>query len=167
MPEENQTMAVNPVDTPATPQQERLYTKAEVQQLMRKRVERSHQAFFNRYGVKDLDELDALHDERSRLKNEFTSMQLKNSELAKSNAFLKLNINPERYEDINTYYKGTGTEFSEDNLVEVLKTHPEWVRQPEIVPPPQTTINSFGSEAHVESPIDESTIAGNLLGVKF
>ena len=36
------------------------FTKERVNELMQKRIERSHQAFFNRYGVKSLEELDAL-----------------------------------------------------------------------------------------------------------
>ena len=35
---------------------ERTFTKDEVNALMQKRVTKSHQAFFNRYGVKDLAE---------------------------------------------------------------------------------------------------------------
>ena len=38
--------------------QEKLYTKDEVVQLMKRRVERTHNAFFSRYGVKDLAGLD-------------------------------------------------------------------------------------------------------------
>ena len=40
------------------PNEEKLYTKEEVVNLMKKRVERSHQAFFKRYGVTNLKELD-------------------------------------------------------------------------------------------------------------
>ena len=38
--------------------QPEMFTKERVNELMRRRVERSHQSFFNRYGVKDLKELE-------------------------------------------------------------------------------------------------------------
>lgn len=44
------------------PNEEKLYTKEEVVNLMKKRVERSHQAFFKRYGVTNLKELDEVFD---------------------------------------------------------------------------------------------------------
>ena len=42
--------------------EQRLYTKEEVVDLMKRRVERSHRAFFDRYGVKNLQELDNLFE---------------------------------------------------------------------------------------------------------
>lgn len=40
--------------------EEKVFTKDQVSNLMKRRVERSHQAFFDRYGVKNLQELDDL-----------------------------------------------------------------------------------------------------------
>jgi len=46
---------------------ERLYTKEEVKDLMRRRVERSHQAFFHRYNVENLQELDDLFEKVKKI----------------------------------------------------------------------------------------------------
>ena len=162
------------VETTATPQvteentvtpekPERTYTKAEVQNLMRRRVERSHNAFFKRYGVDNLEGLDELMNKSKTFGEDYASIQSKNNELMREIAFLKNNINPEKYDDIIAHFKGTGIEFSEEQLIEALKTHPEWLKtQPQNV----TTIQKMGNEFHKDLP-NEKELAGKLLGVKL
>lgn len=174
MDENLQTQMVEEtVETPTTPAveettpsqpSERTYTKAEVQELMKKRVDRSHKAFFTRYGVNDLRGLDDLIDKSksfSDMETEYGAIQLRNSELLRENAFLKNNINPEKYEDIITHFKGAGIDFSEEQLIEALKTHPEWLK----VQPNVTTITKLGSESHQVNIPDEAERASKLLGV--
>lgn len=43
-----------------TCEKEEVFTKQQVRELMRKRVEKTHNAFFSRYGVKDLEGLDEI-----------------------------------------------------------------------------------------------------------
>lgn len=148
------------------PEKERTYTKAEVQDLMKRRVERSHKAFFTRYGVDDLKGLDELmHKSKSYsdMESEYGAIQVKNSELTRENAFLRNNINPEKYEDIIAFFKGTGIDFSEEQLLEALKTHPEWLK----VTPSVTTIQKMGNEFHKEDLPSERDLASKLLGVKL
>ena len=86
MDEELQNQGGENVVTPATNEQvvkepqeqtsERTYTKAEVQNLMRRRVERSHNAFFKRYGVNDLNGLDELMSKSKTFGDDFLSMQI-------------------------------------------------------------------------------------------
>lgn len=160
------------VETTPTPAVEettpspRTYTKEEVQNLMRRRVERSHKAFFTRYGVEDLKGLDDLMNKSkqfSDMETEYGAIQLRNSELARENAFLKNNINPDKYNDIITHFKGAGIDFSEEQLLEALKTHPEWLK----VQPQATTIQELGSEAHKATIPDEKDRASKLLGVNL
>lgn len=149
---------------------ERLYSKAEVQNLMRRRVERSHKAFFTRYGVetlKDLDELMNKSKSFNDMQTEYGAIQLRNSELARENAFLRNNINPDKYDDIITHFKGAGIDFSEEQLLEALKTHPEWLKVQEERKPTTTTITKMGSEAHTPNGPLEKERAEKLLGVKF
>lgn len=173
--EDNQNLVENSVATPTTPAteetvpsqpSERTYTKAEVQDLMKRRVERSHKAFFTRYGVDDLKGLDDLmHKSKSfsDMETEYGAIQLKNSELARENCFLKNNINPDKYADIIAHFKGNGIDFSEEQLIELLKTHPEWLK----VQPQTTTITRLGSESHPMPIIDEKERASKILGVKL
>jgi len=154
-----------PVAEP-TAQPERTYTKAEVIDMMKRRVNRSHNAFFKRYGVEDLKGLDGLFENSkkfSSMNDEFGKIQLRNSELMRENAFLRNNINPDRYNDIIAYFKGNNVEFSEEELLKALPTHNEWLKQTA----PATTIRSLGSEAHTLPKVDESEAASRLLGVKL
>lgn len=159
------TVTETPVDNSAT-QPETTYTKAQVIDMMKRRVNRSHNAFFKRYGVQDLKGLDGLFENSKKfnsMNDEFGKLQLKNSELMRENAFLRNNINPDRYNDVVAYFKGNNIEFSEDELLKALPTHNEWLKQTA----PATTIRSLGSEAHTLPKVDESEAASRLLGVKL
>lgn len=145
---------------------ERTYTKQEVIDMMKRRVGRSHNAFFKRYGVQDLKGLDELFENSkkfSSMNDEFGKIQLRNSELMRENAFLRNNINPDKYDDIIAHFKGNNVEFSEEELLKALVNHPEWLKQTA----PQTTIKSLGAEAHTMPTADEASIASRLLGVKL
>ena len=175
---ENNIEAVNPeVSTPETQTQsvtdvtantpEKTYTKDEVIELMKKRVNRSHNSFFKRYGVSNLQELDAKFNGGKELQDNYLGLQNKNAELTREIAFLKNNINPERYDDIIAYFKGKGLDFSEEELVNLLATHPEWLKQQEVEKPTTTTIKSLGVESHTEPKPNEKELASKLLGVKL
>lgn len=142
----------------------RTFTESQVTDLMKRRVAKSHQSFFKRYGVNNLDELDALfqktHD-YDNLNREFEDHKSKYNEIFEENSFLKNNINPDRYDDIRTYFKGKGIDFSNESLLEAIKTHPEWVN-----PSASTTIKTLGVEEHKKTPeIDERKLASKFLGV--
>lgn len=150
----------------SNPEPERTWTKDQIVEMMKRRVARSHKAFFTRYGVQDLQELDNLFEQSKKfnsMNDEFGKIQLKNSELMRENAFLRNNINPDKYSDIIAYFKGNNIDFSEEELLKALPTHNEWLKQSA----PVTTISSLGSEAHTMPKVDDAARAGKLLGVKF
>ena len=162
------TPTVDPAQVNTQPEQIKTYTKEQVIEMMKKRVNRSHNAFFKRYGVEDLKGLDDLFEKSKQygsMNDEFGKIQLRNSELMRENAFLRNNINPDRYNDIIAYFKGNDIEFSEDELLKALPTHNEWLKKSD--PAPTTTIKSLGSEAHTLPKADESELASRLLGVKL
>ena len=141
---------------------ERLYSRQDVERIMRKRVERSHNSFFKRYGVTDLKGLDDLFDQSKKFKSmqdEYGAIQLKNSELFQENAFLRNNISPERYADIRAYFKGSDIPFTEEALLQALATHPEWVKQQ----PQVATIKTLGSESSVKPEDNELERAKKFL----
>lgn len=155
-----------------------MFTKERVNELMQKRIERSHQAFFNRYGVKDLNELDELFSKAGKvdglnqqiqdllknsedLQGRYNELESNNRELLKKYAFTSRNIRPELYSDIETYFKGKGLDINEETLNEELKTHLDWCNK-------AGSVVSLGNEA--ESGNDEVTErerAGQLLGVQL
>ena len=135
-------------DTQPEGQPERMYNKQQIIDMMRRRVERSHNAFFKRYGVTNLKELDdkfSYVKKYDDLNSQFAPLEAKNAELIRENAFLRNNIEPSRYDDIIAYFKGHDLEFTEEALLEAVKTHPEWLR-PSTTPTPTTTMKSFGAE---------------------
>lgn len=163
VPTETSTEPTPTVDNPVT---ERTWTKNQIVDMMKRRVARSHNAFFKRYGVQDLKGLDELFENSkkfSSMNDEFGKLQLTNNELKRENAFLRNNINPSKYDDIIAYFKGNNLDFSEDELLKALPTHNEWLKQTA----PVTTIQSLGSEAHTLPQTNEAEIASRLLGVKL
>lgn len=153
------------------------FTKERVNELMQRRVERSHQAFFNRYGVKDLNGLDELFakaksidglnskiEELTKsgadLQSKFDELTTQNKDLAKKYAFSSRNVRPEKYADIETYFKGKGLDINEATLNEELKTHPDWFNK-------AGTVTTLDNEPHAMPQPDEAQLAGKLLGVEF
>lgn len=153
------------------------FTKERVNELMQRRVERSHQAFFTRYGVKDLNELDdlfgraksvdGLNQKIEELTKSGTDLQAKfdeltsqNRELSKKYAFSSRNIRPELYGDIETFFKGKGLDITEETLNEELKTHPDWYNK-------AGTITPLGAESHQSDEVSEREQASKLLGVEL
>lgn len=167
MPEDNPVTATEPGSTPPEGQTpEKMYNRQQITEMMKRRVERSHNAFFKRYGVANLKELDdkfALAGKYDELNTQFAPIQAKNLELVRENAFLRNNINPERYDDIIAYFKGKDLEFSEEGLLEAVKTHPEWLK-PSIVPAPTTTIKTFGAEKQTPRPETEDEKFNRIYG---
>lgn len=158
----DENMAVNSAETPSTPEsgteqtpqtevtpsapiQEPTFTKSQVIDMMKKRVGRSHNAFFNRYGVKDLAEMDGKFNKLKEYEEQLLGLQGKNAELGQMNAFLRNNVNPSKYDDIKTYFKGLGEDFSEERLLDLIKTHPDWLTKIE-EPKFNTTITSLSPD---------------------
>lgn len=154
-----------------------MFTKERVNELMQKRIERSHQAFFNRYGVKDLNELDDLFGKANSvdglksqieelmkgnqdLQTRFDELTNQNRELAKKYAFTSRNVRPELYSDIETYFKGKGLDINETTLNEELKTHLDWCNKAGSIVP-------LGNEGQSAPETSERERASQLLGVQL
>ena len=167
---QEQSDSVETSQPTATSKPERMFSKSEVNELMKKRVGRSHSAFFNRYGVKDLDELDALFGQASGygpLKEKYDGLdknynELSNShkDLVKRYAYKMNNVNPEKVSDIETYFKGKNLEIDEATLAKELKTHPEWVGKASV-------IRSIGAEASPQPDVDERAMAERYFNVRL
>ena len=149
---------------------ERTFTKSQVNDIMKRRIERSHNAFFTRYGVKDLSELDNLVGQARSygpLKERFDELDKSHNEtvnsykdLTKKYAYRVGNIDESRISDIEAYFKGKNIEIDEKSLAEELKTHPEWVRK-------VGTVKSIGAEATPNLEVDERALASKYFGVNL
>lgn len=131
------------------------FTQEQVNDIIRTRLEKAQQRLFNRYGVTNRDELDSLIGKSQSydvMKEKYADLETKNYELEKELAFSKNNINLERQEDIMAYFKGKGIDFNNDNLVNELSTHPEWLNPVKVEDKPKTTITTLGSDSTTEMP---------------
>lgn len=140
----NETEVV-PENTDTTPKS---FTQEQVNDIVRARLERSQAKIFNRYGVKNKTELDELIGKAQSYQvmyERYGLMKDENSNLKQELAFLKNNINPERKDDIMAYFKGKEIEFSNDNLVNELATHPEWLNPVQVDDKPKTTFSVLGA----------------------
>lgn len=131
------------------------FTQEQLNDIIRARLEKAQQRLFNRYGVTNRDELDSLIGKSQSydvMKEKYADLETKNYELEKELAFSKNNINLERQEDIMAYFKGKGIDFNNDNLINELSTHPEWLNPVKVEAKPKTTIETLGSDSTTEMP---------------
>lgn len=153
---------------PGNSKPERTFTKEEVNQLMQRRIDKSHNAFYKRYGVKDLSELDSLFGQAKgyeaskqqveELNQKYGDLEGQHKDLIKRYGYKVCNINDQKINDIETYFKGKGIDISEESLMNELKTHPDWVNKP-------STIEHLGVETTPPPPADEAVIASQIFGV--
>lgn len=137
----------DPKDPATTPKPERKYSKEEVTTILKKRFDRFQAGFFQKYGVKDSKELDALyekHKDYDQLVTERDGLKESHAQMSEKIAFLENNVDPNRYDDIRTHFKGLGQTFDSGILAEMIKTHPEWVKK-STNNVPTTTIKQVGS----------------------
>ena len=81
--------------------------------------------------------------------------------MTKKLAYQIHNINPEKYNDIETYFKGKGLSIDENSLAEELKSHVDWKNK-------VTGIVPIGSENGTQvTPDDEKAMAEKIFGVTF
>lgn len=145
------------------------FTQEHVNDIVRSRLDKAQQRLFTRYGVENRDELDALigkSQSYDAIKEKFDGLQSRNAELEQELAFTKNNINPDRKDDILAHFKGKGIDFSNDNLVNELPTHPEWLNPVKTEDKPKTTIEALGSDSTFEKPkVDERDEVAKLFGL--
>ena len=125
------------------------FTQDQVNEMIRSRLERDRTSLLNRYGVNDKDGLDELIGKAQSydiMKERFEALKSENAELAEKLAFISNGINPDREDDIRTYFKGKDIEFNGEALASALETHPEWRKVVEQDTAPKTTIIRLGTD---------------------
>ena len=128
---------------------EQLLTQEQVNQIVQERLKRQNEAFFKKYGVENGDELTEklkLSEDYKNMEARYTQANLKVSELSEQLAFIENHIDKNRYDDVKTYFKGKGLEFSSEELLKAISTHPEWLEKNQESEVKETTINKIGFE---------------------
>jgi hypothetical protein len=142
---------------PQQPAAPSLLTQDEVNKIVAGRLRDVTKKLHEKYGVKTEDELNNLigkgqaHDS---LKEQMTKLNEEISAL-KTDKVLRLNkVRADKFTDVVALLKGKNLPITEDNVKNVLKSHPEWLRKakPKIVSP-------IGAVKPGEKPVDEKALA--------
>lgn len=141
-------------------QPDRTFTRDEVTQILKRRIDRYQKSVYNKFGVKDSTELDSLFEKAKSL----DEVSKERDDLRETVAFLRNNINDDKIDDIRTYFKGKGLQFTEDELKRQLESHPEWVKQAPVQEKPKTTITTVGTPASGPSNRSEQDLAKKIFG---
>jgi hypothetical protein len=152
----------DPGQTNEVSKPDRTFTRDEVTNILKRRIDRYQNSVFNKYGVKDSAGLDDLFNKAK----EHDDLIKARDEALEKVAFLGNNIDPDRYDDIRTYFKGKGLQFTEDALKQHLESHPEWVKQVQqsVNEKPKTTITTVGTAIHTPNSKSEQEMAKKIFG---
>lgn len=181
MQEENVVTATTDVETSTTENEEvevkenteqeetpKTFTQEQVNEMVKARLDRDRKSIYKRYGVEDrsgLDDLIGKAQSYSVMEERYNAIQSEVNSLRESNAFLKNNINPERYDDIRAYFKGKEIPFNEENLKNEIATHSEWVTKSGEEVSPKTTIQSLGRDVPQKQSENEKENAMKMFGL--
>lgn len=102
--------------------------QARVNDIIRERLAKDRIARLKKYGFTTDEELDSIIEKGKK----YDELKTLNDSLIidrENYYFLKANVKSEKIDDVKTYFKGKGLEFTLDNLFEILKTHPEWIKE--------------------------------------
>lgn len=146
---------------------QKYFTQEQLNNVVRDRLNK----VYSRYEVNNAQELDDLVSkayEREVYEEEYNSLLNNYAKINRELTFLKNNINFDREDDIVAYFKGKDIDFTADNLIEALKTHPEWLNAKSASETQKTTIQALGNDAnHKDVSLSELEQAEKLFGVKF
>ena len=163
--EENQTENIDNKGNEST-EEIKTFNQEQVNNFVRERLNK----FYRRYGVENKQGLDALVGKAQAydvMEERYNNMVSELNATKENNAFLKNNINPEKYDDVRAYFKGKELEFNEENLVNELTNHGEWLNIAKETTP-QTTIKSLGADPNMSTPKkSEQEIAEKMFGMKL
>lgn len=146
--------------------QSQSFTQEQLNDIVRTRLKKAESSFYKNYGVESKEDLDKIVEsskELDGLRKELDGFKDENLKLKQELYFAKNNIKAERQDDVLTYLKGKGLDFTNENLTEALKSHPEWISDESN----KTTISVLGGDhTPKEKSSDERSEAAKLFGFK-
>lgn len=154
--------------------------------------EKTFRYIYDRYGVKDEAELDALvanaqrydtqkemyDNDKASWEHERDENSQKLADMSEQIALMQSNIAPERYEDAKLILKGKGMDVTLENIQTELETHPEWAKEeaapvpeptpePKPEPKPVMRIKTLGNEAQPAKEESEDEQAQRVFKMKW
>lgn len=108
------------------------FTQDEVNEIVKKRLEKQASSQYKNYGVESAEELESLlakGRDYQKLFEELEQLKTKNRDLVKESLFNKYKIDETRFDDVETYFKGKELDLTDENLAQALNNHNEWVKK--------------------------------------
>lgn len=102
--------------------------KSKVNDIVRDRLAQDRMSRLKKYGYTTEEELDSIVEKGKK----YDELKMLNDDLLKDREnfyFLKARVKDEKIDDVKTYFKGKGLDFTLDNLIDLVKTHPEWLKE--------------------------------------
>jgi hypothetical protein len=115
--------------------------------IVQRRVGETKQSIYNQLGVKSEQELNSLLDKvkgYEELNGKFYAINTELSTLKAEKVAAASGVRNEKVDDLLTYLKGKGLEFTPENIQQAAQGHPEWLAQQEAVKP--ATIGKVGQQ---------------------
>lgn len=155
--------------TSETPQgeeiQSTMFTQEQVNDIVRDRLKKADAKFFAKYGLDNVEALDAIVEKGKgydEIKAQMDLVSNENKGLKEQITLTKNNIIPSKQDDVLTYFRGKGLELNDENLAKMLETHPEWMPSKA----PTTTIVEMGAEGTKANPsVSEEDEALKMFGL--
>lgn len=136
------------------------FTQDEVNEIVKKRLDKHANSQLKNYGVETQEELDGLlakGREYQKLLEENERLKTENRDLVKQSLYSKYKIDESRFDDVDTYFKGKELDLTDENLANALTTHNEWVKKIA-----QVEIGAEKQEKDLKS--DEDEIRARIFG---
>ena len=108
------------------------FTQDEVNEIVKKRLDKHSNSQLKNYGVETQEELEGLLTkgrEYQKLLEENERLKTENKDLVKQSLYSKYKIDENRFDDVDTYFKGKELDLTDENLANALATHNEWVKK--------------------------------------
>ena len=140
---------------------EKTFTEQEMNEIVRKRLDRQKNKLHQQLGVENDDEITALIEKVKKadeLQSIVESLQNENTLYKEQLTFIEHNIDVKRYDDVKAYFKGKELSLTSENLKAELKTHPEWLAQ--------RSVQTIGGQRQQAPVNDERKVALELFGIR-
>lgn len=162
---EQQTDNSNAVEE-TNPTPDRTFTRDEVTAIVKKRTERAIAKILEKFGIENKDKIQEYLDSHNKslqdleeLTGKYNELDNQYKSLNREHLYLKNNIIPEKYGDLDKQFVDG---LTEEKLLEVLKNHPEYIK-PKVVIPEKLGATAEGGKQEMT----EKEMAEKLFGVKL
>jgi len=145
------------------------FTQDQVNELVRKRIERERSKVYERYGVGDkkgLDDLISKSQSYDVMKERIEAIRQQNAQMTQKLAFIENNINPDKEGDVLAHFKGKDMSLDSATLKSELATHPEWLKVKTVENKPITTIKNISTERGKTDEVNEKEEIAKLFGLE-